>query len=277
MSKRKSCGVWEEPKEKRAAVFRSHPNADVRARIARALEQRLYLVEQRDMSASTSGLCREYVVLGSTGNVYTVQIGKIPSCNCPDCTRGHLCKHILFVFLRVLRVPSHSPIIYQKALLQSELKEIFAKTSEATNAVKVREEVAAAYKKAFSGENTSGEVTQGESMTADVDNECPICFEGVVGTKEALERCSTCRKAIHKECLLKWLARTPSCCFCRAPWTVEDVMTKALGKAAAVGVAVSRDGFVNLGGLQGMPRVRDTSTYHRSRWNGYGYDEADDM
>ena len=269
----------ETPKEKRAAVFRSQPNADVRARIGRALEQRLYLVDQRDVTSMTSGLCREYVVLGSTGNVYTVQIGMIPSCNCPDCSRGHLCKHILFVFLRVLRVPSHSPLIYQKALLQSELQEIFSKTAETANADKVRDEVAAAYKKAFSGENVSGEVasqgddSQGESAIAADDHECPICFESIVGSKEAVERCSTCRKSIHKECLLKWLARTPSCCFCRSPWTVQDVVRRELGKAAVAGVAVSREGFINLGGMQGMPRVRDTSTYRRSSWNGYEFDD----
>ena len=275
MSKRKAVGLAEAPKEKRAAVFRSHPNTDVRARIGRALEQRLYLVEQRDLTSTTNGLSREFVVLGSTGNVYTVQIGKIPSCNCPDCSRGHLCKHILFVFLRVLRVPPHSPIIYQKALLQSELQEIFTRVSEAAQAVKVRDEVAAAYKKAFSGENSSENSVQGELIKADDDHECPICFENIGGSKEAVERCSTCRKAIHKECLLKWLTRTPSCCFCRSPWTVQDVVGKGLGKAAAAGVAVSREGFINLGSMQGMPRVRDTSTYRRSSWNGYDYD--DDM
>ena len=277
MSKRKAADALpqEKPKEKSAAVFRSRPSADVLARIGRALQQRLYLVDQRDHSSGTNGLCKEYVVLGSTGNVYNVNIGTIPSCNCPDCTRGHLCKHILFVFLRVLRVPSHSNLIYQKALLQSELEDIFNKASEAANTVKVKDEVAAAYKKAFSGDTAPDEEDEVQFVGVEEDCECPICFESIVfkGSREAVERCSTCRKAIHKECLLKWLARTPSCCFCRSDWSVQDVVKKELGKAASAGVSVSREGFINLGSIQGMSQVRDTSTYRRTGWNGYGYDD----
>ena len=37
-----------------------------------------------------------------------------------------MCKHILFVYLKVLRVNSSSYMIYQRALLKSELSGIFA-------------------------------------------------------------------------------------------------------------------------------------------------------
>ncbi|CAI5508726.1 unnamed protein product, partial [Closterium sp. Naga37s-1] len=43
-------------------------------------------------------------VLGATGNVYTVTISQQPSCTCPDYGNGNLCKHVLFVLLRVLHV-----------------------------------------------------------------------------------------------------------------------------------------------------------------------------
>jgi hypothetical protein len=36
-----------------------------------------------------------------------------------------LCKHIIFVMIRVLRVPRDSPLVYQKALVDSELERIF--------------------------------------------------------------------------------------------------------------------------------------------------------
>ena len=97
-------------------------------RINRALTQRLYLVNQEEVDSTEDnvGLARNYAVLGSTNNVYDIHIGKVPTCSCPDFAKGHLCKHILFVMLKVLRVPGGSPLIYQKALLQTELQSIFA-------------------------------------------------------------------------------------------------------------------------------------------------------
>ncbi|KAI3907413.1 hypothetical protein MKX01_036330 [Papaver californicum] len=44
-----------------------------------------------------------FFILGSTGNVYTVRLSRIPSCNCPD--SAFPCKHILFVYTRVLNLP----------------------------------------------------------------------------------------------------------------------------------------------------------------------------
>lgn len=34
---------------------------------------------------------------GSTGNVYQVNIGLVPSCTCPDYKKGNQCKHIVYV------------------------------------------------------------------------------------------------------------------------------------------------------------------------------------
>ena len=86
--------------EKRASRSRNYCSEDTRQRIERAKSQRLYLIQQRELSSS-HGISRTFVVLGSTGNVYDVNIAKIPYCSCPDFERGHLCKHILFVYLKV--------------------------------------------------------------------------------------------------------------------------------------------------------------------------------
>ena len=45
----------------------------------------------------------------------------------PDHSNGYLCKHIIFVLHRVLKVDRHSPLLHQKALLTVELHEIFVK------------------------------------------------------------------------------------------------------------------------------------------------------
>ena len=51
----------------------------------------------------------------------------------PDYAKGYLCKHIIFVLHRVLKVSRNSPLIYQQALLTSELNEIFTKADSQNN------------------------------------------------------------------------------------------------------------------------------------------------
>ena len=99
------------PKEKRAKRHKSRPTADVLSRIYRALSQRMYLIDQKDISSDADGLGREFTVLGTTGNVYTVNICRLPTCNCPDFARGKLCKHIIFALARVLQVPRNSELM----------------------------------------------------------------------------------------------------------------------------------------------------------------------
>ena len=36
---------------------------------------------------------------GTTGNIYAVTIGLVPSCTCPDNRKGNQCKHIVYVLL----------------------------------------------------------------------------------------------------------------------------------------------------------------------------------
>jgi hypothetical protein len=72
--------------EVRASRFRTGTYQD-ELRVGRALSQRLYLLNQANTSSSDTNLERQYDVLGSTGNVYKISIGKTPTCDCP----GKLC------------------------------------------------------------------------------------------------------------------------------------------------------------------------------------------
>ena len=102
--------------EKRLQRFRGTPSSAVRKRIKRAKTQRLYMItwKRRDVGG-------EFIVLGSTGNVYNVTIGHVNSCSCPDARKGNLCKHQLFVLLKVLQEPSDSPIVWQRGFTDREL------------------------------------------------------------------------------------------------------------------------------------------------------------
>jgi hypothetical protein len=60
-------------------------------------------------------------LLGCLLAVYTVKISRHPHCNCPDHDKGNLCKHILFVMLRVLKLSTTNPLVWQRALLTQEV------------------------------------------------------------------------------------------------------------------------------------------------------------
>ena len=53
--------------------------------------------------------------------VYKVTVSRHPSCTCPDFQKGNFCKHLLFVMLRVIRLADTDPLVWQRALLTSEV------------------------------------------------------------------------------------------------------------------------------------------------------------
>jgi hypothetical protein len=242
--------------EKRAARTRSFMNRDTMIRVDRALTQRLYLLNQIDIS-TPGNLGRKYDVLGSTGNVYEVEISRVPSCNCPDSARGNLCKHILFVYLRVLRCQPRSTIIIQKALLQEELASIFASRSSISSDVQASKDVMRVYSNSTQrskdiiglvdlvGEAKEQKAT-GEDPPEEIkpDEDCPICFESM-STKEALDRCQTCRKFIHLDCLRRWLGQSRTCVYCRSVWAMPGTTGSNLKPGGRVS-ASQMGGYLNI-------------------------------
>ena len=113
--------------EKRAKRHRDHPPQSVIVKQQRVMTQRMFLVERS--GRKNNALEEEFSVLGSTGNVYVVNVSMIPTfvhlcarlinrCTCPDFLKNQVhCKHILFVFLKVLKLPD--PLWYQAAFLTS--------------------------------------------------------------------------------------------------------------------------------------------------------------
>jgi len=111
--------------EKRAKRYREHAPQDVMVKYDRVMTQRMFLVER---SGRKDGeLHEDFSVLGSTGNVYNVNLSQIPtyllcgnrvdcSCTCPDFAKHQVhCKHILFVLVKVLKLPN--PLWFQAAFL----------------------------------------------------------------------------------------------------------------------------------------------------------------
>lgn len=64
----------------------------------------------------------------AAGNVYTVRIGRHPSCSCPDAAKGNVCKHHLYIMMRVLRLAPDDPCVWQRALLSAEVTRLPQRT-----------------------------------------------------------------------------------------------------------------------------------------------------
>lgn len=253
-------------KEKRLKRFRNTCSTSTQQRIDRAKSQCMYLV--RCGTIQDDFQC-DFVVLGSTGNVYDVKVGPIPNCTCPDHQKGNLCKHILFVLLKVMALDAHSHLIYQAAWTSTELQSMFAQMkarfANVSGAVIANQQVQETFSKLSQGIDVEDTTKSGVARKAVTDDDCGICLEAMVAKSESLTYCrANCGANFHKTCLDLWLVqeqRNPTCPFCRGVWQDET--------AAAPCKKFSSEGFTNLGKLQGQSPVRDTSTYseyHSSGW-----------
>eukprot|EP00428_Durinskia_dybowskii_P030183 CAMPEP_0170252724 /NCGR_PEP_ID=MMETSP0116_2-20130129/26199_1 /TAXON_ID=400756 /ORGANISM="Durinskia baltica, Strain CSIRO CS-38" /LENGTH=320 /DNA_ID=CAMNT_0010503701 /DNA_START=32 /DNA_END=994 /DNA_ORIENTATION=- len=240
--------------EKRQRRFRDSCPLATRQRIERARTQTMYLVT-KDELPDMQELCCNFVVLGSTGNVYNVAIKRVPHCTCPDHARGNLCKHILFVLLKVMRIPPDSPLIYQAAWIGSELEEMFegmrARFQQVSGRVLACKAVQDTYARLGNGEEE--EVASKVARRTD-DEDCPICFDPL-GPMSTTTFCrSQCGANFHNACISHWLRQQsghPTCPMCRGSWEKP----------------ASKSQYTNLGHLQGQSPERDTSTYYTESFN----------
>jgi hypothetical protein len=91
---------------------------------------------------------------------------------------------------------------HHRALLTSELQEIFAHAPPAPNSV-VNQRVRDAYARATGKASATAEEANPmkKRRAPGLEDDCPICYEGMHGADEkTLIWCETCANAVHKEC-----------------------------------------------------------------------------
>ncbi|GKT98164.1 e3 ubiquitin-protein ligase zswim2 [Fusarium langsethiae] len=229
--------------EKRERRFRNEPPQSFHSVYGRALSERFYVLE-RTRCGTEACPEEDFEMTGSTGNIYTVHIGKRLKCTCPHHTKGvQQCKHIVFIMKKVLNAPFD--LVYQLALISTELQSVFA-----------------------SAPSTSSSEQEKSDKRKPIEGDCPICYCELDGTDEAsIVWCAaTCGHNFHKDCFEIW-AKTKhgnvTCPLCRSDWKGDESLVATVQKDKAQ----VDDGYLNVSDQLGISRERDTSTY--SRWFEY--------
>lgn len=177
----------------------------------RGLTQKLYLVESLPKSISFS---RTYLVMGSSGNVYTVIITNIPTCTCPDYKKRHqLCKHIYFILHRIMKVVENDDKL---KYTNKELNELFKNIpSTFSQNIIVSENIKNKYHRLINKE---------EVDKRDTDDLCPICLDDLDNNEE-LDSCKySCGKYVHKKCFeitVNARGGESKCIFCKESWNKQ--------------------------------------------------------
>jgi hypothetical protein len=231
--------------EKRMRRFRAHAPTAFREVRDRALTQRMFALDRVRSNDNPEHPSETISLAGTTGNVYTIIVDKVPTCDCPHAKKGNQCKHIVYVLSRVLRAPAD--LEYQLAFVSSELRTIFENSPPLPS-------------------ETAGNDAQDGSRKP-IEGECPICCDDFEpGSSENVVYCkAACGNNIHKECFGHWAAtkkgQTVTCPFCRAPWQGDEIQLKEVAKSGRK----NAEGYVNVASQLGLSGRRDYSTYN-SYW-----------
>lgn len=212
-------------KEKRDARYRSAPSKAALDRLERSRGHRLFLVAKTNPDGKI-----QCAVMGSNGNIYNCVINLEPHCNCPDFTKRKdtsqqgPCKHLIFIFMRVLKLDCEDPRWWQKRLVQSELDgliNIAQQTHNPEAGVLADEAVRTEYKKAVSGKK--------KNARRPLEGECTICYEDLVQNdgnlrpENVITFCKKCGNNFHSACLENWFRAQSrrTCPLCRADMGAE--------------------------------------------------------
>lgn len=165
---------------------------------------------------------------------HRVHVGHAQTCSCRAFQReGELCVHLLFVLLRVLRVPATNPAVWQLGLVEREIDEIL-KCHMATQGAEAK----AAAATSAAGRDGAARPPRRRRRKGEVPRRpcegepCPICYEemaagetgdGVFGAELVWCR-KGCGQSVHGRCMRVWgehqlgTGKELSCPLCRVPW-----------------------------------------------------------
>jgi E3 ubiquitin-protein ligase ZSWIM2 len=154
---------------------------------------------------------------------YKVIVGSKQMCTCRQSSSGSsLCVHILFVMLKVLRVPRENPVLWQLSLTDNEVDQVLAGSLG-----RRREVVTHHFMKRKGKSESKSDAKSDPGVTQQVlqeDENCPICMDEMK-PDDPLTYCKKqCGNNIHIECALEYAQHKVSsrdkisCPLCRVDW-----------------------------------------------------------
>lgn len=212
-------------------------------RVRRAFEQRLYLIaEPQRQRVNGGGGVTVFAVQGSQLHAYDVTVfgdniansqeyssdedsfvfdsnrrqrPMPPSCTCADyCTRGSVCKHIVFVLLRVLALDGADPRVRCLGISAARIDEIVSRNGR--DIANLNRRVSPPSKRHCASTSAIAHVAQ---KPLGDDAVCVICFENFDGGGEKVVWCrQSCGQSLHLECFGRWARRSNTCPCCRCEW-----------------------------------------------------------
>jgi len=181
----------------------------------RAVTQRLYLLEENLKSDNLM----IYTVMGSTGNVYEIQLNftydeEEWECNCPDfARRQQKCKHIYFIQYKVLPGFNGSATWAERAMGR------YKKPCSVIAPEMVLKEFSKITGSVESEENTPTTVEEifGNKQRPYLGESCAICFDDMTAECKLVFCYESCGNSVHQDCFVKWAKHQSitSCVHCR--------------------------------------------------------------
>ncbi|KAK9801952.1 hypothetical protein WJX73_009971 [Symbiochloris irregularis] len=221
----------------KAVKYSAKPCKATKERMDRALPgsgHRMFLLSRATLAqaGSEGGAKEQFDILGATGNVYKVTVAKSPSCTCPDAQRrGDLCKHYLYVMIRVLRLAADDDLVWQRGLLTEEVDAVLSgqrSTRTVDRGVMASAALVEAHRR-MCGTTAPAQPADDSSAPGlppgqrPITGDCPVCYDDLDGcSTDQVVFCKSCGNNCHKQCFERWSAakrgQGVTCVWCRAPW-----------------------------------------------------------
>ncbi|ETW10201.1 hypothetical protein H310_00565 [Aphanomyces invadans] len=200
----------------RMAPYRMKIPDLVKERVAQTLAMTMYLVQ-------TTGPTNYVIQEQNSDRKHRVLIGSVQSCSCGD---KEICCHLLFVMLKILRVPASNPVIWQRSLIDSETNMVLTGGYSQADGGGVRKPFLRRKVDEASPETGSDGLGKECARHTVVEGEvCAICREDMVEAQQNLTYCKRgCGNNFHIDCMKilgesrKQAKENIICPLCRQDW-----------------------------------------------------------
>ena len=197
------------------------------------------LIGARQTCSCGGGMCMDKNKTGALKSKNNTGVHRLPPSVGDRIREPELCVHILFVMLKVLRVPPRNPLVWQLSLTDRELDEVLRCGAKCGQLSQRQKAAQAAQRRIERKKKLAQDAERAHEMNArrnvEPDETCPICYETIDDWSENDEARAMlvwcrdgCGRNVHGKCMRYWsehqasLEKSLTCPLCRAPWGPFD-------------------------------------------------------